>query len=715
MNSDKNKRIAPAVVLAQHGNKSAYRDIYISYYKDIFFICLSMTGDAALSIDLTAEIFIKMFAAVDKLGDHMAFEQWFYSLAINICRAHMKESVDADIIGERIPLLAKNASECAVKRDRAGFEHNIERLIAEMIAKLPNEARVFFFYGCFTALGAEKTALLEKLSKEEAEARLDAVYVLLGKQTEKILEYGIDVSMFINDLSHTLEHLVIKTFVPASVHEKVSKELGVNVDPLYQDSGKSLPYNDGDFNAEDYNNIVKNGGNIREDERSEQTEDTDNHGESEDSEKADGSEKDVKKNFLTKGDLILFLAVALAALIVFSGVKLYKKSKNEQNYPNQISTTESTDVKAASVWNGAAAVSFASGTGKKESPYIIENGAQLAYLSNLLRDGNSYYSSCYYRLDSDIILNDVSYFKDWSVKPPRNAWQPIGYSKSEEDNCCFSGVFDGNDHVISGMYISTEEPYSGLFGIIRNGTVSNLTVRDSYVKGGEFSGGIAGYFSSDTSENSGFSYCSFSGIVSGSNNCGGITGYFRSESGGNIPFINSCCVSGTVSADADCAGGIAGAGEAAEGPVKIIDCFNCASVSVKDGNAGGITGAVRADGENAVIINCYNVGKITGNGNVGGISGSAERTGENGGINISFCNMLSSSADIEAETQRKDDKIVFTDIKKLSSDEMQKKENYEKFNFDEIWGIAASGDYKYPLLRGAELVPFAYSEEDSTS
>ena len=38
MNIEKNKQIAPQVVLAQHGNKDAYKSLYVAYHKNIFFI-----------------------------------------------------------------------------------------------------------------------------------------------------------------------------------------------------------------------------------------------------------------------------------------------------------------------------------------------------------------------------------------------------------------------------------------------------------------------------------------------------------------------------------------------------------------------------------------------------------------------------------------------------------------------------------------------------
>ena len=672
MDEEKSKQIAPAVVLAQHGNKGAYRDIYIHYYKSIFFVCLMMTGNAGLAIRLTGEIFTKMFAAVDKLGDHMAFEQWFYSLAINICRPHMTGDSE-ELIRDSVRPAALEASECAVNHDKAGFERCIVKILQEMILSLPGEARVVFFYNCFASLDADQVGLLEKLEPEDAQARIDAVHVLLDRQTEKIREFGIDVSMFTRDWQTVFRHLVAGTFVPPSVHDDVSEALGVDVNPFAdtQSEKEKTP------------------------EPAKQPE--------------EGSgEKRVKKNFINKSDLFLFFAIIAAALLIFSIVHVYKKAKN--NVPEVIQTTAATQQKAV-LWNGAAASSFDSGSGTREDPYRIVNGAQLAYLSNLINDGNSYYSSCYYKLEADILLNETDDFDTWAKNPPENEWIPIGYSNSADDHSYFTGTFDGNDHTISGMYISSDRSYTGLFGIIRNGTVKNLTVREAYVEGGAYTGGIAGYFAADASASSGFDYCGFSGVVKSSgNNAGGITGYFRAEGSGNMPSVNACYSSGAVIAGGY-AGGIIGVGEADTGSVKIMDSFSNASVTVSVKNGGGIAGDFRAADGNAMMLNCYYAGTVTGGENIGGLSGSAGYVRGEGNVNISFCVMPESAAPAEAETESRSERLIFTGNKRLSADEMTKSESFERFNFDEIWTIENGGGYRCPVLRGIAFEPYSYAAE----
>lgn len=680
MADEKTKDIASAVVLAQHGNKNAKRDIYIKYYKDIFFICKMMAGDDAAAIDITEEIFIKMFSSVDRLGDYTAFEQWFYALAVNISRANMRESEDGNLIGDKIPLLAEKAVKSAESRDRFAFEHSIMKILGEMIKNLPGEARAMFFYDRFASIPCERIAVIENLSLEDVRVRTKALGKLLERQTEKIREYGVDVSPFVNDIKNSLIYLVAHTFVPDIVHGEVSKTIGVDVNPFSSEKNQKK-----DEQANENAAVQKNR----------------------------QGKKGVKKNFLTKGDFILFIVVVAAALVIFSGVKLYDRlTQNEATTPAISAKSES----APRVWNGSAASSFESGEGTRENPYIIASANQLAYLANLVNDGNSYYASCCYKLSSDIILNDTADYESWDEKPPENTWQPIGYSNSSDDHSYFCGTFDGDDRTISGMYISSDKSYTGLFGIVRNGSVKNLTVKESYVSGREYTGGIAGYFASDASSGTGFSYCSFSGkVVSSGSNAGGIAGYFRAEGNDNIAGIECCCASGSVKSLNSCAGGITGVGEADTGSVKIINCLNDAAVYAENKSSGGIAGAMRAANGGAIAVSCCNTGKITAKQNAdacGGITGNISLASGEGQVNISYCYSLDTAA-VRAVPDIPDKRSAVSSVRSLTSDEMQKEESFETFNFSEIWTFGDSPDYGYPTLRGAKFVKLGVEENAS--
>lgn len=237
MNSEKNKQIAPQVVLAQHGNKDAYRKLYLAYYKNIFFICKLMSGSTAEAMKLTEEIFNKMFASVSKLSDHMAFEQWFYSIAINVCKpAAAENGAKMADVGENMKNLVSEIHRCVLEGDKFGFERSMMKLLEEVIYALPDELKVVFFYSYFASLGSEIISLLEKKDKEEIEKSVAAVDLFIEKISEKLKDDGVDISPFVKDMENTLCYLASHTFVPDSVHQRISETAGADLNPFAQNN-----------------------------------------------------------------------------------------------------------------------------------------------------------------------------------------------------------------------------------------------------------------------------------------------------------------------------------------------------------------------------------------------------------------------------------------------------------------------------------------------
>lgn len=672
MEQDKSKQIAPQVVLAQHGNKDAMRNIYIQYYKNIFFICKLLTGNAAESMNLASQIFIKMFASVDKLDDHMAFEQWFYSLAVNMCKACMTEDNEKrKIVTDNMKKIADSASQAAKSGDKYTFERSLMKLLEEMIIALPNEAKIIFCYRNFALLEAEKIALLEKCETETVEKSILALNILSEKQTAKLKELGVDISPFVRDPQSTLSHLAAKTFVPDGVHETVSNAVGINVDPYANKTVTDAPVRKEKVTVE----VPK-------------------------------KEKSEKKIF-SKGDLILFLVVLAISGLIFSGVKIYRSIKNDET--TTVAQQAETVVKPVLAWNGAAAGSFDSGSGTADDPFIISNGGQLAYLANLVNGGNSYYSGLHYKLDCDIVLNDTQNYSDWGSNAPENKWTPIGESQND---VCFSGTFDGDGHTVSGMYVSGEHEYSGLFGVVKNGSIKNLNVEKSYVSGKGNCGGIIGCFISNVMLGSDIKNCSFSGsVISSADNAGGIVGYINAVGKENFMVVYGCCSTGTVTAAGNNAGGIAGLVYADSGDVKLSECFSVCTVSSGGENAGGVAGNCRISQGDCSVYNCYNSGKISGGNDesTGAITGSLESENGSGVVTVMYCTSLENCAPTLTGKAYADSMVVKS-VKTATDSEMKSADTFEVFDFDSVWMFAEDAEYKYPVLQSVDFNEISVSE-----
>ena len=115
-----------------------------------------------------------------------------------------------------------------------------------------------------------------------------------------------------------------------------------------------------------------------------------------------------------------------------------------------------------------------------------------------------------------------------AVPADQSNWTPVC---SDYDNP-YTGTFDGGNHTITGLTVTTSDPYVGLFGCIGSGgKVKNVTLKGVKIESKHdvgSAGGVAGW-SYGNIEN-----CSVSGSVSGSgssSDVGGVVGY---QMGGSI-------------------------------------------------------------------------------------------------------------------------------------------------------------------------------------
>ncbi len=111
------------------------------------------------------------------------------------------------------------------------------------------------------------------------------------------------------------------------------------------------------------------------------------------------------------------------------------------------------------------------GSGTEEDPYLIKFPFQLDSLAKRVNRGDSY-ENTYFKLAADLDYSDVALTDG-------NNYTPIA-SNMVNDYLRFKGHFDGDYHTISGIKISRESAYLGLFGVFE-GTLKNLTIENSSI------------------------------------------------------------------------------------------------------------------------------------------------------------------------------------------------------------------------------------------
>ena len=293
------------------------------------------------------------------------------------------------------------------------------------------------------------------------------------------------------------------------------------------------------------------------------------------------------------------------------------------------------------VWDGTVASGFEGGTGTSADPYLIANGAQLAYMAKQVNSGanNGAYRTASYKLVADIVLNEGD-AATWAETAPANTFTPIGIADNGTDDGswrkgAFNGNFNGNGKTISGVYVVNETSASknagtGLFAILgANAKVRSFAVVNSYISANKAAGVIGLALTSNSlSVESIFSGALVNAVEAGA---GGIVGQLSAnsgETGGGR--ISSCAFSGIVTAPT-IAGGILANGNGKK--ITVADCLFTGTATANSYNSGivgrndsgdcSVTGCISvgtaryhflgAKNENTttVITNCYYVGELS--------------------------------------------------------------------------------------------------------
>lgn len=274
------------------------------------------------------------------------------------------------------------------------------------------------------------------------------------------------------------------------------------------------------------------------------------------------------------------------------------------------------------------------GSGTENDPFLIRTVEDLLCMREMVNNGKNIgavaATDAYYKLLADLDLSSVC-----GSKIGKN-WTPIG---NEQNQLNFN--FDGQGHTISGLYSKTKQTSGvmGLFGYMKTGTISKLTVRGSV----EDTNGASGALLVGSMVEGNIIQCVAEGSVKGYSYVAGLVGGYQLHPGETT--ISHCVNRADVASTSDMGGCAAGIVSYLAG--RVVHCINEGKISgpfavagiaadIEDGgvyhctNHGEIVGSVdwvggivgRSTG--ASVANCLNTGNVGGGEAVGGIVGTGE-------------------------------------------------------------------------------------------
>ena len=321
------------------------------------------------------------------------------------------------------------------------------------------------------------------------------------------------------------------------------------------------------------------------------------------------------------------------------------------------------------------------GDDSKDAVYEISNAGQLYWFAGLVNGTLSSVTqktSANAVLTADIVVNKNVLKSDGTVNEGTfKEWTPIG-------NTCngsyspYTGIFEGQNHTISGLYFKQENTSEvGFFGY-NGGKISNVGILNSYFCGFSRVGGVCGYNSSTITN------CYNKGVVDGTadgaSSFGGVCGC-------NLGILTNCYNTGIIKGQSF-VGGVSG-----DNNKTITNCYNTGIVSGQS-----YVGGVNGYNKNGTIINCYTTSEVNGTGShVGGVIGMNL---SNGTItNCYYDSTIYTGNAIGANSG------TATKVEGKTTDEFKTGEVAYLLQLDqsdEVWGQTIGTD-TYPTLGGAKV------------
>ena len=338
--------------------------------------------------------------------------------------------------------------------------------------------------------------------------------------------------------------------------------------------------------------------------------------------------------------------------------------------------------------------------------YEISNAGQLYWFAGLVNgtlSGVPQNTSANAVLTKDIVVNENVLKPDGTLNEGSfKEWTPIATSASP-----YTGIFEGQNHTISGLYFKQETSFVGLFSV-NSGKIANVGILDSYFYGQPYKGWQVGGVCGSNTAKGAITNCYNTGIVRGSETVGGVCG-------SNYGTITNCSNKGNVGEDDDSVGGVSGSNYG-----TITNCNNEGKVSGTEDSVGGVSGD-----NNKTITNCYNTGIVSGQSYVGGVNGynkngtiiNCYTTGEVNGTGSHVGGVIGMNLSNGTITNCYYDSTVYTgtaigdDMGTTEKVEGKTTEQYKTGEVayllqldqsDEVWGQTIGTD-TYPTLGGAKV------------
>lgn len=189
-------RDAELVARARDGERAAFDELVVRHEDRVFNMALRMLGNADDALDLSQEVFLSAYRALDGFEGKAAFSTWLYRVTVNRCRDEMRRRATVkharprplgawradDDPPEDPPARASSPVDAAVARES-------HALVASAVAELPEEAKETLVLRDVEGLAYEEIAAILEVPVGTVRSRLHRARSLLR---DRLRDAGVE-------------------------------------------------------------------------------------------------------------------------------------------------------------------------------------------------------------------------------------------------------------------------------------------------------------------------------------------------------------------------------------------------------------------------------------------------------------------------------------------------------------------------------------------
>lgn len=151
-----------------------FSELVNRYREPIYGLALHITGDAEEARDLAQQSFVKAYLALQRFRPGAKFSSWLYTIAMNLCRSHLRKQKHRPISIDSFPEPDLLPSDEAVIESPADVHGraDLRRMVLSAVNSLPTKYRVVVVLRHLNDMSYKEIAETLKLPVTTVEHRL---------------------------------------------------------------------------------------------------------------------------------------------------------------------------------------------------------------------------------------------------------------------------------------------------------------------------------------------------------------------------------------------------------------------------------------------------------------------------------------------------------------------------------------------------------------